>query len=496
MTDSATSRKLDAAWLRKGALAQLLGVLTGDGEDARVVGGAVRNHLLGEPIHEIDVATTAVPDEVVRRVTAAGFKTVPTGIEHGTVTVVIDGHAFEVTTLRQDVETFGRRGKVAFGRDWRADAERRDFTINALSAGPDGTVYDYVGGLADLAARRVRFIGEPRARIEEDYLRILRFFRFHAAYGYGEPDRDGLHACILGRAGLDRLSRERVRMELMKLLIAPRANPTLVVMTETGLLLQVLGGVPYLAGFEMMAKVESAIGIAPDAVQRLGALAVLIAEDAERLSQRLRLTNAEHGRLTVMGAQWRAFAPEHGEQAARALLYALKPESYLDCALLAWARSQASAHDAPWRALAELPRRWTAPAFPLKAADFIARGIEKGPALGAALRAAEQDWVAAGFLGEKQKLEGLAGEIAAMYRTTRYFEEQVLRKRPYIERKWCRDAVLTPVRRKVQSDGRIRYWARVLVKTGTVRFLRVVTLQDGKTIHNAFFDRNFREEQK
>jgi poly(A) polymerase len=411
--DGVALQKLDAAWLREGALAQLLTALDRAGEEARVVGGAVRNHLLGEPVHEIDLATTAVPEEVVRRVTAAGFKAVPTGIAHGTVTVVIDKHAFEVTTLRRDVETFGRHATVAFGRDWRADAERRDFTINALSAAPDGTLYDYAGGLADLAARRVRFIGDPRARIEEDYLRILRFFRFHARYGQGEPDRDGLHACILGRAGLDKLSRERVRMELMKLLVAPRATPTLVVMTESGLLLQVLGGVPYLAGFEMMAKVEAAVGVAPDAVQRLGALAVVIPEDAERLWQRLRLTNAEHARLTAMGAYWRAFAPERGEQAARALLYPLKPESYLDCVLLAWARAPASAHDDAWRALAELPRRWTAPAFPLKAADFISRGMRPGPALGEALRKAERAWIAAGFPMDARQLDQIMRQCAA-----------------------------------------------------------------------------------
>ena len=193
-------------------------MLDRDGEEARVVGGAVRNALLGLGADEIDVATTAVPEEVVRRVQAAGFKAVPTGIEHGTVTVVADKIPFEVTTLRQDVETYGRHAKVAFGRDWKADAERRDFTINAFSARADGTVYDYVGGLADLKARRVRFIGDPQQRIEEDYLRILRFFRFHAAYGTSDhPDREGLEACIAGRDGLDHLSRERVRMELMKL---------------------------------------------------------------------------------------------------------------------------------------------------------------------------------------------------------------------------------------------------------------------------------------
>jgi tRNA nucleotidyltransferase/poly(A) polymerase len=411
--DGRTDRKLDAAWLREGRLPRLLAVLDEEGEEARVVGGAVRNHLLGGPIHEIDIATTAVPDEVIRRVTAAGFKAVPTGIEHGTVTVVVDGHPFEVTTLRRDVETFGRHATVAFGRDWRADAERRDFTINALSATADGTVYDYVGGLVYLDKRQVRFIGDARARIEEDYLRILRFFRFHAAYGRGAPDAEGLHACILGRAGIEKLSRERVRMELMKLLVAPRATPTLAAMSECGLLLQVLGGVPYLAGFEMMAKVEAAASLAPDAVQRLGALAVLIPEDAERLWQRLRLTNAEHVRLSTMGVSWPAFSPAHGEQAARALLYRLKPESYVDCALLAWARSQASAHDEHWRALATLPTRWTAPVFPLKAADFIARGLTPGPALGAAMRAAEQAWIAAGFPTDAQALELISSQAAA-----------------------------------------------------------------------------------
>ena len=411
----ATDRKLDAAWLKEGALPRLLAVLDRDGEEARVVGGAVRNALLGEPVHEHDVATTAVPDEVVRRVTAAGFKAVPTGIAHGTVTVVIAGQPFEVTTLRQDVETYGRHAKVAFGRDWQGDAQRRDFTINALSVTVDGAVHDYTGGLADLAARRVRFIGEARTRIAEDYLRILRFFRFHAAYGHGDPDRAGLHACIEGHAGLDQLSRERVRMEMMKLVLAARATPTLAVMSEAGLLMRVLGGVPYLAAFEMMAKVEQAASVAPDAARRLGALGVATAEDAERLWQRLRLTNAEHTRLAVMGGEWRGLSPAHGEQAARAALYRLKPEHYVDCTLLAWARSQASAHDEAWRGLATLPQRWSAPAFPLKASDFIARGVEKGPALGAAMRVAEAAWVKAEFPEDAAALEAIvAAAVKAM----------------------------------------------------------------------------------
>ena len=225
----------DGAWLREGPLPRLLDVLDRDGEEARVVGGAVRNALLGEPVGDIDVATTAVPEEVMRRAEAAGFKPVPTGIEHGTVTVVIDGTPFEVTTLREDVETFGRHARVAFGRDWRRDAERRDFTMNALYAARDGTIHDHVGGLADLEERRVRFIGDPARRIAEDYLRILRFFRFHAAYGHGgQPDADGLAACIAARAGLETLSRERVRMEMLKLLVAPHAVPALAAMSGGG----------------------------------------------------------------------------------------------------------------------------------------------------------------------------------------------------------------------------------------------------------------------
>ena len=411
-TGGRTERSLaDAQWLTAGVLPRLLQVLDRDGEEARVVGGAVRNALLAAPIAEIDVATTAAPEEVVRRVEAAGFKAVPTGIAHGTITAVIDKHPFEVTTLRQDVETYGRHAKVAFGRDWQADAERRDFTINALSATRDGAVYDYVGGLDDLSRRRVRFIGDANKRIAEDYLRILRFFRFHAAYGEGHPDPAGLHACIAGRDGLDQLSRERVRMELMKLLVTPHATQTLTDMTFAGLLQRVLGTVPLLAGFENMVKVEAAVGLAADPVQRLGALATMIAEQAELLWQKLRLTNAEHERLSSMAEAWRRISPANGEQAARALLYRLGPEKFSDATLLAWARSPATMHDETWRALATLPARWIAPVFPLKAADFIKRGLEKGPALGAALAAAEEAWIAAGFPKDAQSLDAIADII-------------------------------------------------------------------------------------
>src|ERR1700738_1428807 len=235
----------DAPWLKSGPTARVLQLLDGNGEEARVVGGAVRNALLKIPTGDIDIATTARPDEVVRRAKAAGIKSVPTGIDHGTVTLVVEGHPFEVTTLREDTETFGRKAKVAFGRDWVRDAERRDFTINGLSVDAAGVVHDHVGGLDDILAKRVRFIGDPDQRIAEDYLRILRFFRIHAAYGAGEPDRNGYLACIRARAGLAALSAERVRMEMLKLMIADGAAGAVAAMADGGVLLPIFGGAAY-----------------------------------------------------------------------------------------------------------------------------------------------------------------------------------------------------------------------------------------------------------
>ena len=411
-TNGRTTKNLaGATWLKDSPLARLLAVLDRDGEEARAIGGAVRDSLLGMTPGEIDVATTATPPEVIRRVQAAGYKAVPTGIDHGTVTVVVAGHPMEVTTLREDIETFGRKANVRFGRDWKADAERRDFTINALSVSADGTVHDYVGGLADLAAQRVRFIGDPATRIAEDFLRILRFFRFHARYGEGSPDAAGLHAAIVARDGLDLLSRERIRMELMKLLSAPRAVPTLAVMAEAGILGKVLGGVPLLVSMSNMAKLEAALGLEPDPVRRLGALSVFVAEDAERLRQRLRLFNTEHERLAAMADAWWRVAPSAAAQGGRALLYRLGPAQFTDRVLLAWSRSPDAAADSAWRELATLPQRWTAPAFPLKAADLLKRGVPKGPRLGAALRAAETAWMAQDFPLDAEALREIAEQV-------------------------------------------------------------------------------------
>jgi poly(A) polymerase len=404
----------DAPWLTSGPAGRVLGLLNADGEEARVVGGAVRNAVLGIPTADIDIATTAPPAEVIRRARAAGIKSVPTGIDHGTVTLVVDGKPFEVTTLREDTETFGRKAKVAFGRDWVRDAERRDFTINGLSVDAGGVIHDHVGGYDDLVARKVRFIGDPNQRIAEDYLRILRFFRIHAAYGKGDPDRAGYLACIEARAGLATLSAERVRMEVLKLMIAEGAAGALVAMADGGLLLSIFGGVAYIGPFAAMIAAERLLGLKADPVRRLGALAVAVTEDARRLAARLRLTNSETRALDSMGHRWWRLAGMD-EATARRRLYRLGADSYRDRLMLAWARAGGTTPSASWRELATLPERWIAPKFPLKAADFAARGIAEGPALGHVLALAEDAWLAADFPLDESALKAIADQTVARF---------------------------------------------------------------------------------
>ena len=401
-----------APWLMSGGTARVLQLLNADGEEARVVGGAVRNALMKLPQGDMDIATTALPEEVMRRARTAGIKSVPTGVEHGTVTLVIDGRPYEVTTLREDTETFGRKAKVAFGRDWVRDAERRDFTMNGLSVDARGVVHDHVGGIADVAARRVRFIGDPDRRIAEDYLRILRFFRIHAAFGAGEPDREGYLACIRGRAGLANLSAERVRMEMLKMLVAGGASAAALAMAESGLLQSLTGGVAYTGPFSAMIAIEQALGIAADAPRRLAALTVAVTEDARRVASRLRLSNAEAKALDSMGHRWWRFAARDGANARR-LLYRLGAAAYHDRVLLGWARSGGDVNSARWRELAGLPQRWSPPRFPLRAADFIARGLTEGPALGHVLTLAEDAWLAADFPLEDAALASIADQAVA-----------------------------------------------------------------------------------
>jgi poly(A) polymerase len=404
----------EAPWLRSGPAARVLALLNGNGEEARVVGGAVRNALLNIPVGDIDIATTSMPEEVVRRAKAAGIKCVPTGIDYGTVTLVVEAHPFEVTTLREDTETYGRKAKVAFGRDWIRDAERRDFTINGLSVDAEGVVHDHVGGLADIAAKRVRFIGDANQRIAEDYLRILRFFRMHAAYGTGEPDRTGYLACIAGRAGLANLSAERVRMEMLKLVVAAEPAVAVQAMADAGLLLPIFGGVAYTGPFTAMIAAERELGLAPNAVRRLAALTVAVTEDAKRVAARLRLSNAEAKALDSMGHRWWRFAGKD-EARARQLLYRLGEDPYRDRLMLAWARAGDRSGPVRWQELATLPQRWSAPKFPLRAADFISRGIAEGPALGHVLTLAEDAWLAADFPLDPSALAAIADQAVARF---------------------------------------------------------------------------------
>ena len=393
-------------FLAQPALARLLSALNGDGEEGRVVGGAVRNLLLGETANDIDLATTALPQETIRRGKAAGFKAVPTGIEHGTVTLVSGGASFEVTTLRSDVETDGRRAKVVFGRDFAADALRRDFTINALGLSHDGRIHDYSSGLSDLAARRVRFIGEADTRIREDYLRILRFFRFHARYGVGAPDAEGLRACIAGRAGLGGLSRERVRAELTKLLVAPGAAPTLQAMAGAGLLMPVIGGVPHLSRFTAVAGDD---GQRVYAVFRLAALTVSVREDALRLRERLRLSNDEFDRTdriarALEGLGGRADPPSLAE------LRHLSHAAGADAAAAALMLSHAAAGEETRRALQDLiGQLGNTPAFLPRGQDVLARGVPKGERIGQVLEEARRLWIEAGCPADPEAQFSLLG---------------------------------------------------------------------------------------
>jgi poly(A) polymerase len=385
-------------------------VLAGKAVETRAVGGAVRNTLLGRPVEEVDFASTATPEQVTELAEGAGLKVVPTGIEHGTVTVIVGKRPFEVTTLRRDVETFGRHAKVAYTDDWAIDAGRRDFTMNALYVSADGALHDPLGGYGDIAERRVRFIGDAGERIAEDYLRILRFFRFNAEYGAPPYDAEGIAACVRERDGLEQLSAERVGAELMKLLGAPGGSDALTAMFDHGLLVSLLASAPLLADFRRLTKIEEAMCAAPDPVSRLGALVVMVPEDAERLGRRFRLSNADAKRLDAIG--WSSdLSAGSAENSAKVLLYRVGEGGYRDRVLIGWARSGDGPDNAGWRRLMELPDRWKATELPLKGADLIALGFSKGPRLGKALKAIEQKWIADGFTGDRDALLEMAREI-------------------------------------------------------------------------------------
>jgi poly(A) polymerase len=409
-------RLKDLMPLRRGPLAQALRALNGDGEETRLVGGAVRDLALGAEAGDFDLASTAAPDEVIRRAHGAGFKVALTGYAHGTVTLVMEGRPIETTTLREDVETDGRHAKVVFGRDFSADARRRDFTINSLSLGSDGVIHDYVGGLDDLAAGRVRFIGDPDARIREDYLRILRFFRFSARFAEGGLDAEGVGAVIRGRAGMARLSRERVRAELFKLLIGPRAGDVVYAMGECGILEPLFGGLAYRGRLRRLIAIDSACGRKGDPVLRLAALAAVIAEDAERLRERLRLANGEYERVA---AAVEALTGLHGigtppsVKDLRVLLFTAKRQPARDALTLAQAEAAAGPFDPAFVEADRFLELAPEPKLPFGGADLIARGVASGRRVGEILRSFQALWIRAGFPKEPKTLGGLLDEAAA-----------------------------------------------------------------------------------
>ena len=402
-----------ADWLGDKHLQKLLAALKQGGEEARVAGGAVRNALIGHPVADIDIAATTVPEETIRRAEAAGFKTVPTGIEHGTVTVVAGGKPYEVTTLRADIETDGRRAKVTFGRDWKADADRRDFTINALYAEADGTVVDLVGGIADIEARRLRFIGDAEARIREDYLRILRFFRFFAWYGDGRPDAEGLKACARLKDGLARLSAERVWSELKKLLSAPDPSRALLWMRQAGVLTAVLlesekWGIDAIHG---LVKAGKDLGWATDPMLRLEAIVPPDAVRMKTLGERLRLSNDEADRLRHWALTIAPDAKVTETELAKKLYYGDR-DGYLDRIRLALAAArtraveddQAMMEAGGFSRLLNFTLKWEKPVFPVKGADLTGLGASPGPKLGATLKNLEREWVESGFILERSAL--------------------------------------------------------------------------------------------
>lgn len=402
-----------ADWLAEKHLQKLLAALKQGGEEARVAGGAVRNTLIGQPVADIDIAATTVPEETIRRAAAAGFKTVPTGIEHGTVTVIAGGKPYEVTTLRADVETDGRRAKVIFGRDWKADAERRDFTINALYAEANGTIVDLVGGIADIEARRLRFIGDAEARIREDYLRILRFFRFFAWYGDGRPDAEGLKACARLKDGLVQLSAERVWSEVKKLLSAGDPSRALLWMRQAGVLTAVLPesekwGIDAIHG---LVKAGKDLGWAPDPMLRLEAIVPPDAVRMKTLGERLRLSNDDAGRLRHWALTVAPDAKVTETELAKKLYYGDR-DGYLDRIRLALAAArtravednQAMMDAGGFSRLLSFTLKWQKPVFPIKGADLTALGASPGPKLGATLKNLEKEWVASGFTLERGAL--------------------------------------------------------------------------------------------
>jgi len=388
-------------WLMAPETQAVMDGLTAEGGQARFVGGCVRNALMAEPVTDVDIATTETPARVTSLLEARGIKVVATGIDHGTVTAISGDRKFEITTLRVDVKSHGRHADVAFTEDWVADAGRRDFTINALYADRDGTVHDPLGGRDDLTARRVRFIGDPAARIAEDYLRILRFFRFHAHYGNGEPDGAALSACAAAKEGLERLSGERIRDELLKILAADEAPGAVRQMAAVGILPAVLPEASRLDRFERVVAIETTQLFTSDSLLRLGAMVDLDEEGVRALAQRFHLSNKQRDRLIGMLTDTTKITSYLSMREVRRALYWLDVELFKDRVMFGWASDPKTSNAVQWRALLAMADSWEKPDMPLTGNMIKAAGVPDGPEIGRVRREVEEWWVDADFIEDE-----------------------------------------------------------------------------------------------
>ncbi len=377
------------AWLNDPKLQAVLSVLNAAGQ-TRVAGGAVRNALMGIAINDIDLATSILPHDVMQLCKQAGFAVHPTGIDHGTVTIVNRGKSFEVTTLRRDIETDGRHAVVSFTRDFAEDAARRDFTMNALYCNSKGEVLDFTNGYADILNHRVRFVGKPSERIQEDYLRILRFFRFHAAYGKGAAEALGLAACKRHKAGLKGISAERIRQELFKLLVAKCATDTLKLMQTSGVLKVLL---------QVVENWRVVKRLPPDAVLRI----YVVAKKPAELKEVLRLSNEQAARIDAL-IKAPKLSPKLSGLERRQLLFKLGLQTWQDACAMAHAQSTAALKDARWAALKRLADTWPIPVLPISGKDLLATGIAAGPGMGKLLEQAQDFWLAQDFKPSREEL--------------------------------------------------------------------------------------------
>ncbi len=381
-------------WMVEPSTRAVLAALSSGGVEARFVGGSVRDALLGQPIGDIDIATPASPERIIELLEESGIKVIPTGLAHGTITAVIPPRHFEITTLRRDVETYGRRARVAFDADWVTDAARRDFTINAIFLSPDGTIHDPVGGLADLEARRLRFVGDPATRIAEDVLRLLRYYRFEARFGTGVGDPEARAACRAAAPLLPTLSGERVCQELVALLATPDPLAVLRMMQDDGVLAVALPEARRLDRLRQMIALEPE----PDPLRRLAALVEIDGGGAMALAARLRFSNAWRDRLHGLAPPW-PFDPHGDARAQRRALYRLGADRYRDLALLQATQEGTPRHRLD--ALLDLARNWAPPVFPLAGRDVTDLGIPPGERVGQLLVAVREWWEEGDFTADR-----------------------------------------------------------------------------------------------